>query len=225
VHPLKPSLEQLQVVLEGLLRDEHVTGGWRLSSGLLLLAVLLSVADPPVRLAFLAGVPGEVLLRLLGEVAAGGRVVEKAGTLTTTLSTVFQQWQAQGVGLQGALGLADALAQGQGVLRPIPTRQAVLQMLLWCFFEVAPPQQQQQQKQQQQLDTPKQETADDSNSSSSRRVHNAQQEPQLLQAAQQGAVWMPGRLDGESGLPATFQPTTCNRCAATYMSADIPLHT
>jgi hypothetical protein len=186
------------VVLEGLMREQHTQGLQRLGSGLLLLSILLSAADPPVRLAFQAGVPGEVLLRLLGRIAGVG-ATQEGGTPTTPPCSprIFQQWQVQGVGPPGATGLSAALAQGEGALSVIPSRQSALQVLLWCFFEVAPPQQQQQQEEKEEEQVSDQEAAESSSSSES-VVPGVQQVQRLLQAAQGGAVWVPG--SGEWGL-------------------------
>jgi hypothetical protein len=96
--PLKPSLQQLQVALEGCMLEHQ---GQRMGctlQGLLLLAIMLSVADPLARMTFLAGVSGEVLLRLLAEVAAGeeGPRNRKARHLTYMGSCSSRHhWQAR----------------------------------------------------------------------------------------------------------------------------------
>jgi hypothetical protein len=149
---------------------------------LLLLSILLSSAPRPVRLAFLAGVPGEVLLRLLGEVAAGEEGVAQEGSAATHPlghACSFHQWQAPGAASPGALGLADALAQTEGVVSQTTTRQAVLQVLLWCFCVVVPPLQ-----------------LGCSSRSSSGGVHAVGHAQQLLLAAQRGALWAPCTGEG-----------------------------
>jgi hypothetical protein len=215
----KPTLQQLRVVLEAALwehQGQRLGGMW---SGLLLLVVLLSAADPTVRLAFLAGVPGGVLLRLLGEVAAGEEGTAREGSTPPSTPCTFQQWQAKDTGPGGACVLAAALARGEGVLRPIPTRQAVLQVLLWCFFEVVPQQEQQQE--------------DDSKNSSSGRDGGAdgvQQAQQLLLAAQLGLLWAPGA--GEGRVACCNSARSCNGlshagcewCASQYRGKSGCLH-
>jgi hypothetical protein len=203
-----PTLHQLQLVLEACLWEQQQRGDG-LFSGLLLLSILLSAADPPVRLAFLAGVPGEVLLRLLAEVAAAGegpdeRRADVAGQEGSTQDRApdkaaaavggFMAWRTS----VGALELGYHLLERRTAADAVPTRQAVLQVLLWCFFEVVPPQQQQQQ--QQEVDsTP---TTDSSSSDALPAEHM-----QVLRvAAERGALWSSSQ--GEA--PAAQLPCPCS---------------
>jgi hypothetical protein len=192
------------VVLEGLVRLHSAQQDT--SSGLLLLAILLSAADPPVRLAFLAGVPGEVLLRLLAEVAAadeGDKTGSSAHPTPQNRACSFKQWQAHQPGASGALDLTGALAQVAGRVSDVPSRQAVLQVLLWCFFEVVPPRQHQQQEeeeeeqQQQHEEGLQQGAACSSGSCSGGGVQCGMQAQQLLAAAQRGMLWAPSTGEGQ----------------------------
>jgi hypothetical protein len=206
--PLKPTLQQLQVALEGgVLEQQRPVSDpcpdmHGLSPGLLLLVVLLSAADPPVRLAFLAGVPGEVLLRLLGEVAAGEEGAAQEGDSAGKRSAVqFNLWLVDEGG-EGALGLQDKLQRAAGSWKQINTRQAVLQVLLWCFFEVAPPKQQQQDDEEEEAVAGPEATASDRDSSSSSSSsgsgggarsshHSAEHVQQLVTAARNGVLLEP----------------------------------
>jgi hypothetical protein len=153
--PLKPSLQQLQVALEGCVLEQQrpvsdpCPDMHGLSPGLLLLVILLSAADPPVRLAFLAGLPGEVLLMLLAAAAGeegaaqeGGSAARGPGNSAVSEGT-FHLWQSDQGGA-GALGLQDRLQLAAGIWNRLGTRHTVLLVLLWCFFEVAPLQEQQE---------------------------------------------------------------------------------
>jgi hypothetical protein len=175
-----------------------------LSPGLLLLAIMLSVADPTVRLAFLAGVPGEVLLRLLRDLEAGEEGAAKpapklAGQTDgcTAATCTFRLWQSG----QGALGLQDKLQGAAGSWSRMGTRQALLQVLLWCFFEVVPLQQQQQQQQEQHEEGKEAEAqqaaaaSSSSSSSASSGRHSARHVQQMAAAARTGVVMEP--LGGE----------------------------
>jgi hypothetical protein len=199
VFPLKPTQHQLRVVLEACLwehQGQRTGGMW---SGLLLLSVMLSMADPTVRMTFLAGIPGEVLLRLLGEVAAGEEGAAPAqadiagpGASRPAAKAGFMQWPSG----CGALGLTAVLDQLGVAGVAIPTRQSVLQVLLWCFFEVASPQQQKQQDD---------STTTTSSSSSSPPELSPEHTQELQVAAQQGALWS----SSQGEMPAAQLPPAC----------------
>jgi hypothetical protein len=214
----QPTLQQLRVVLEGCVWEHQAGRLGGMWSGLLLLVILLSSAPRTVRLTFLAGVPGEVLLRLLTDVAAGGTALDASraqagmagpkGCLDDAVGA-FMEWHTQAAGC-GALVFSDVLAGLSRAGDVIPTRQAVLQVLLWCFFEVVPPQQQQQQ------------ATDGSGTSSSHGASSGEHAAALQLAAQQGALWASSQ--GEAPALQAKLPPPCLPVAwhpAAYMCVPV----
>jgi hypothetical protein len=116
------------------------------------------------------------------------------------------------------LWFESALLQGCQAVNLVPTRQAVLQVLLWCFFEVAPPQQQEEAANRSGTSTNTSDstsntigssngsttTSSSSSSSSSGGgvAHGHEHMRQLLHAAHHGALWAPS--EGETKLQETI---------------------
>jgi hypothetical protein len=177
-------------------------------SGLLLLTILLSSADATVRLAFLADLQGEVLLRLLGEVASGKQQTDSAGHTEDGLddaSGSFVQWQAAA----GASGLAYQMAGSRRKEGLVPRQQAVLQVLLWCFFEVAPPQQQQQQQQVAEEEEVASSSSSSASSCSKSDYLSAEHMQVLQQAAERGVLWSSTRGEHWPCSLTHTLPATC----------------